>query len=59
MPWVDDHKDDIKAFERAADKAQDPEVKSFAAKTLPTLKTHLQFAQEVKLGISLAPMACA
>lgn len=48
---VDDHKEDIKAFERAADKAQDGEVKNFAAKTLPTLKTHLQLARETQKAL--------
>lgn len=48
---VDDHKEDIKAFERAADKAQDGEVKNFAAKTLSTLKTHLQLARETQKAL--------
>jgi putative membrane protein len=41
---VDDHKEDIDKFEDAAENAQDPEVKAFALKTLPVLKTHLDSA---------------
>lgn len=42
---VDDHKKDVSEFEKASRSAKDPEVKAFAAKTLPTLKAHLQQAQ--------------
>lgn len=42
---VDDHKKDVSDFEKASRSAEDPEVKAFAAKTLPTLKAHLQQAQ--------------
>ncbi len=39
---VDDHKDDIDLFKKAAeDKETDSEIKAFAAKTLPTLQKHL------------------
>lgn len=41
---VNDHKGDIKAFEKMAGKAGDADVKSFARKTLPTLKEHLALA---------------
>ena len=41
---VDDHKEDIDKFEDASENAQDPEVKAFALKTLPVLKTHLDSA---------------
>lgn len=42
---IDDHKTDVKDFEKEASKAKDPDVKAFANKTLPTLKTHLQMAE--------------
>jgi putative membrane protein len=51
---VSDHKEDIKKFQRVADKGKDAELKQFASQTLPTLKEHLQLAestaQQVKSG---------
>lgn len=44
---VKDHKKDIKDFERASKHAKDPDVKAFAAKTLPTLQAHLQQAEQL------------
>jgi putative membrane protein len=42
---VSDHKEDVKDFEKQAEKAKDADVKQFASKTLPTLKQHLQLAE--------------
>jgi len=42
---VSDHKEDIKKFQRVADKGKDADVKQFASQTLPTLKEHLQLAE--------------
>jgi putative membrane protein len=42
---VSDHKKAVEAFEKAANEATDPDVKAFAAKTLPTLKEHLSMAE--------------
>ena len=39
---VKDHEEDVAAFQKQADSATDPDVKAFAAKTLPTLKSHLE-----------------
>lgn len=39
---VKDHEDDVAAFQKQADNAADADVKAFAAKTLPTLKGHLE-----------------
>ena len=51
---VSDHKEDIKKFQRVADKGKDPDLKQFASQTLPTLKEHLQLAestaQQLKSG---------
>ena len=44
---VDDHKDDIKEFQEEASQGQDPDVKAFAASTLPTLKKHLKMIQSI------------
>lgn len=41
---VQDHQKDIQKFEKAS-QSQDPEIKAFAAKTLPVLKQHLQMAK--------------
>jgi putative membrane protein len=42
---VDDHEKDVKEFEKAAASASDPDVKAWAAKTLPTLRHHLEMAK--------------
>ncbi len=44
---VDDHKDDIDEFQKEADNSKDSTMKNFAAKTLPTLKKHLDAAQAI------------
>jgi putative membrane protein len=48
---VADHKQDIAAFEKEAKSGKDPEVKAFAEKTLPTLKEHLQLAQQAQAAV--------
>ena len=45
---VKDHKEDVAEFQRAANSESDPDVKAFAAKTLPTLQDHLRMAQEIQ-----------
>ena len=44
---VDDHKEDIDAFEKASRDASDADVKAFASNTLPVLRVHLDSAQAV------------
>lgn len=44
---VKDHKKDVEEFTKAAEHGEDPEVKKWAEDTLPTLKEHLQQAQNV------------
>ena len=43
---VKDHEEDVAEFQKEADQGTDSDMKSFAAKTLPTLKEHLRMAQD-------------
>jgi putative membrane protein len=47
MVGIKDHHHDIGAFEKASQSAQSPDVKDFAASTLPTLKKHLEAAEKL------------
>jgi len=42
---LDDHNKDVAAFEQQSVSGTDPDLKAFAAKTLPVLKTHLEMAK--------------
>jgi putative membrane protein len=44
---VEDHEEDIKAFQKEATNGQDPDAKAFAAAALPTLKKHLKSIQAI------------
>lgn len=44
---LDDHKNDIKAFDKAVKECKDAEIKSFAATTLPILMIHLDSAKAI------------
>jgi putative membrane protein len=44
---IDDHKKDIKEFEDASKNCKDADLKAFAVKTLPVLKTHLDAIQKI------------
>jgi putative membrane protein len=48
---VDDHEEDVKEFQEASTKAGDPEVKAFAAKTLPVLQMHLAMIKKIQAGM--------
>lgn len=43
---LEDHQTDVKDFETQSKDGNDPEIKAFAGKTLPTLQQHLQLAQQ-------------
>jgi putative membrane protein len=45
---VDDHQKTIELFEKEASSGSDPDVKSWASKTLPTLRSHLTEAQALQ-----------
>ena len=47
----DDHKDDIDKFEKAANNVTDADVKAFAAKTLPVLRTHRDSVESVSKSV--------
>jgi putative membrane protein len=44
---VTDHKKDVSEFKREANSGSDPDVKSFASQTLPTLEDHLKMAEQM------------
>ena len=49
LKWLDErHKMDIAAFERQAKSGDDSELKSWASKTVPTLKQHLSMVQQAE-----------
>jgi putative membrane protein len=45
---VKDHQEDIAAFEKEAQSGEHKELKTFAEETLPTLREHLELAQQVQ-----------
>src|SRR3954467_9045230 len=45
---VDDHEKDVKEFEKAAETLKDQDLKTWAAKTLPTLQGHLSMIKEIQ-----------
>jgi putative membrane protein len=52
---VKDHKKDIEAFNQQANTGTDADVKNWAAKTLPTLREHLQLGESAaeKVGVKM------
>jgi len=45
------HRKDIAAFEAEAAHADDPDLRAFAARTLPTLRAHLQMAEHAEANL--------
>jgi len=48
------HRSSIKLFEREASEGSDPELKAFAAKTLPTLREHLKMVESTHAAAGAA-----
>lgn len=46
-----DHKKDVSAFKQQSTSGSDPEVKSWAAATLPTLQEHMQMAERTHSAV--------
>lgn len=44
---VEDHTKDVSLYQRQAQQGQDPNVKAFAAQTVPILQEHLQLARSI------------
>lgn len=47
---VNDHKEDVALFRSAAKNCQDPDLRAWAGKTLPTLQEHLRMVQDLAGG---------
>jgi putative membrane protein len=52
---VRDHTEDVALFERAADISADPDIKVWAARSLPMLREHLALARQVNSELVLGP----
>jgi len=48
---VMDHEKAVALFEKASKECQNPQLKAFAEKTLPTIKEHLSMARKVEGGV--------
>lgn len=48
---VKDHKEDIKEFQKEADKGKNPQIKNFASQTLPILQGHLSKVESIESGM--------
>lgn len=55
---LQDHQKDVEEFTDQSQKAQDPDVKQWAIKTLPILRKHLEKAQPVGTRIGLKVCWC-
>jgi putative membrane protein len=42
---IEDHKEDLKAFQREANEGKDPDIKQFANKYASVIKKHLEMAE--------------
>lgn len=49
---VADHRTDVSEFRHESQSGSDSDVKAFAAKTLPTLETHLQLAESANNDVN-------
>lgn len=48
---VSDHKDTLKLLQTEADKGEDPDVRNWAVKTLPTVQEHLSMAESTEAAV--------
>ena len=48
---VADHEKDVAKFRQESKSSPDPDVKDFAARTLPTLESHLEMAKDISGGM--------
>jgi putative membrane protein len=48
---VKDHQEDVKEFQKEADKGKDQNIKNFASQTLPVLQQHLSKIQGIQAGM--------
>src|SRR5438445_2680628 len=53
---VRDHTEDVALFERAAETSSDPDLKAWAARSLPMLRDHLALARQVNSELVLGPV---
>lgn len=49
---VNDHKNDITEFKKEAAEGRDPEIRTWAAQTLPALEDHLKMAEQTESNVS-------
>lgn len=47
-----DHRETVALFKKTSTSAKDPDVKAFAAKTLPTLEHHLKMAEDLNKSVA-------
>ena len=47
IDMVKDHEEDVAEFQKASTSAQDPDLKNWVVKTLPTLQEHLKMAKDI------------
>jgi putative membrane protein len=48
---VKDHQEDVKEFQKESTSGTDPQIKNFAAQTLPVLQQHLSKIQSIQSGM--------
>ena len=48
---IDDHKEDIKDFQKESQNAKDPDIKAFVVKTIPVLQKHLSAIQAINTSL--------
>lgn len=55
LMMVNDHENDVREFTRAAQSAKDPDVRKFAADTVPILNEHLEEARKISDSLRQPP----